>query len=78
MTRKLLKSAEAAELLGICTKTLGRLVVNGDIAYINMGVGLQKPRRMFHPDDLEAFIEGRRRREIRFADRRADRDVVQN
>ena len=75
MTAKLLSSAEAAEQLGICTRTLARHVALGEIAYIPMGTGLQKPRRMFHPDDLTAFVEDRRKRECPPTDQRAGRTI---
>ncbi|MGF3028050.1 helix-turn-helix domain-containing protein [Methylobacterium aquaticum] len=75
MTTKLLSSAEAAEQLGICTRTLARHVALGEIAYIRMGTGLQKPRRMFHPDDLTAFVEDRRKRGCPPTDQRAGRTI---
>lgn len=59
----LLTMAEAARQLGICTKTLLEHVRHGEVAYISLGRGEVRKKRMFHPSDLEAFIARRRERE---------------
>ncbi|WP_188610088.1 helix-turn-helix domain-containing protein [Chelatococcus reniformis] len=51
----------AAAYLGMSTDLLLDHVRNGDIAYIMKGSGLKRPRRMFHIDDLDAFLSRRRR-----------------
>lgn len=56
----LLTPEQAAELLGICTKTLLKAVHLGDIKYIQV----TQRKRMFHPDDVADFIEHRRTRDM--------------
>ncbi|WP_436165182.1 helix-turn-helix domain-containing protein [Bosea sp. LjRoot9] len=47
-----------------CTaKTLRAYVRDGELTYVLKGAGLKRPRRLFHPDDLAAFIARRRRTE---------------
>ena len=50
--RLLLTMSEAAERLGISQRTLLRIVQNGDIRFILVGM-----RRRFTEDDLKQFIE---------------------
>jgi len=52
---RLLKPRKAAEILDISTRTLSRLVKNGDIAVVRVGGSLR-----FTLDDLAAFIERNR------------------
>ncbi len=61
---KLITPKEAAEILGVCRKTLARIIATGQLPYINVGIGVMKPRRMFHPEDLAAFIAERRRQDF--------------
>jgi excisionase family DNA binding protein len=58
---KLLTMNEAATQLGISTRTLRGHVKMGEIAYIALGHGVKRVRRMFDESDLEAFKERRRR-----------------
>lgn len=58
--RILLTIEEAASQLGICRRTLQDHVRDGDIKYIAVGKGLKRRRRMFHPDDIVAFINSQR------------------
>ena len=51
----LLKPGKTAEILDISTRTLSRLVKNGDIAVVRVGGSLR-----FTLDDLAAFIERNR------------------
>lgn len=59
MVAKLLSSAETAQILGICTRTLRSHVNAGEIAYVNTGCGTERVHRMFRPSDVEAFIDAR-------------------
>lgn len=54
---------QTAEQLGICVRTLRDHVRRGDLAFIEVGQGKTKPRRLFHPDDLMAFVNRQRRTE---------------
>ena len=60
MTDRLLTPAEAAEQLGIGVKLLREHIRGGLISYIDVGRGLRRKRRMFHPDDLAAFVARQR------------------
>ncbi|MBF9233971.1 helix-turn-helix domain-containing protein [Microvirga sp. BT350] len=60
---KLLTMAEAADELRICERTLREHVRQGDIAYIAIGRGTHRRRRMFDQDDLTDFKERQRRRD---------------
>lgn len=59
----LLTADQAAACLGICTRTLREHVRAGELAFIPTGRGPTRQRRMFHPADLDAFIDNRRRYE---------------
>eukprot|EP01042_Synura_sphagnicola_P013798 gene13797-17484_t len=50
------------ELLKCSEKVLRDYVRRGELSYILKGGGLKRPRRLFHPDDLAAFIAARRRK----------------
>ncbi len=58
--RPLLTPTEAAKLLNISTKQLLFLTQDGEIQYINVGLGKERERRRYHPDDIEDFIARRR------------------
>ncbi len=55
---KLLSMQEAADLLGVTTKTLLHHVREGRIAYVNLGTGSRRETRKFRPSDLAKFIQG--------------------
>src|SRR4051812_4197168 len=57
----LLTMRDAGRVLGVCEKTVRGYVDAGELAYIDLGRGLRRKRRMIHPDDLAAFIERQRR-----------------
>lgn len=61
---RLLTPKEAAARLAITVDHLAGLVADGEIAYIFVGRGEKRPRRRFAEEDLDAFIERRRRREV--------------
>ena len=52
-TRRMLKTREAADYLGISTWTLRRLMNEGEIAYMKYRGGAAN----FDPRDLDAYIE---------------------
>lgn len=54
---------EAAQVLGISTRTLRGHIRHGEISYISVGCGVKHQRRMFHASDIEAFVARRRRTE---------------
>ena len=58
MTR-LLSPSEAAEELCISEKHLRYLTCQGQIRYINIGMGSKRETRRYDPDDLRAFREAR-------------------
>ena len=64
MAEYLLTPSQAAERLGICTRTLRGLVSDGELPFIFTGRGLQRKLRMFHPDDIAAFVEARREHNV--------------
>lgn len=57
----LLTMSQAATLLGMCERTLREHVRHGEIAYVQKGRGLKRPRKMFDPVDIEAFKARQRR-----------------
>lgn len=60
MAIELLTPAEAAQRLGICTKTLRQIRARGLIRYVAV-----TPRRIFYrADDCDAFIEARTRTDV--------------
>lgn len=59
-TRVLLTIDEAAERLGICRRTLQDHVKDGAIKYISVGRGMVRRRKLFHPNDIQAFIDAQR------------------
>jgi excisionase family DNA binding protein len=63
MSRDLLDSREAARRLNITPDQLAALVQDGEISYINVGRGRKRPRRRYTEEDIEEFLERRRRRE---------------
>jgi hypothetical protein len=60
----LLTPAQAAARLGISVKTLFGHVTDGTIGYVNPGRGKVRPRKMFAPSDLDAFIAARTRKDL--------------
>jgi hypothetical protein len=54
-------SVEAAKLLKMHEKTLRRHLVSGNLTFIDVGTGHERPRRRFTLSDLLAFYAGRRR-----------------
>jgi hypothetical protein len=56
----LMSMAKAARRLDICSSTLQAHVAAGDIPYVLIGRRTKK----FRPEDLELFIEHRRRQEV--------------
>ena len=59
----LLTADEAAKLLRIGRRTFDGHVARGDIAYIAVGLGLQRVRKRFDPADIDRFRERQRRAE---------------
>lgn len=57
----LLTADEAAKLLRIGRRTFDGHVARGDIAYIAVGLGLQRVRKRFDPEDIARFRESQRR-----------------
>jgi len=57
----LLTADEAAKLLRIGRRTFDGHVARGDIAYIAVGLGLQRVRKRFTPEDIAQFRERQRR-----------------
>lgn len=53
--------AMAMKVLQCTAKTLKAYVQNGELSYIQKGAGTKRRRRLFHPDDIAAFIVRRRR-----------------
>ncbi len=59
---EILKPAEAARELGVCLKTLQRLRRAGAIRAIDVSVAAgERGAWRYHPDDIEAFQNARRR-----------------
>ncbi|WP_166652495.1 helix-turn-helix domain-containing protein [Enterovirga rhinocerotis] len=58
---KLLTPQEVADSLGITPRTLREHVRDGRLPYIPTGRGLQRERRMFHPDDVANFLAEQRK-----------------
>src|SRR5215469_14598733 len=54
---------QAAERLQTSVEQLTGFVRDGELKYVNLGRGKKRPRRMFTDDDLDEFIERRKRRE---------------
>lgn len=59
MSDALLTPAETADRLRISVKLLREHVRAGEIRYIEKGRGTKRKRRLFHPDDVAAFVERR-------------------
>ncbi|TLX43896.1 helix-turn-helix domain-containing protein [Xanthobacter autotrophicus] len=60
MMSKLLTVDQAAAQIGVCPRTLLELTRRGEIAYISVGLGRVRQRRLYHPDDIAAFVARRR------------------
>jgi hypothetical protein len=56
-------ASEAAAKLGCSIKTLNAYVESGALRYVIIGHGTKRPRRMFAPADLDAFITSQTRKE---------------
>jgi hypothetical protein len=54
---------QAAERLQTSVEQLIGFVHDGELRYVNLGRGKKRPRRMFTDDDLDEFIERRKRGE---------------
>jgi excisionase family DNA binding protein len=54
---------EAAERLQTSVEQVTGFVRDGELRYVNIGRGKKRPRRMFTDDDLDEFIERRKRRD---------------
>ncbi len=81
-SRELLTRAQAAERLGLSTRTLDRLVAARLVRYVKLGSGRRSPIR-FHAADLDEYLERRavaprvhtgldRQRLLRLAERAED------
>lgn len=57
----LLTADEAAKQLRIGRRTFDVHVARGDIAFIAVGLGLQRIRKRFDPEDIARFREQQRR-----------------
>jgi hypothetical protein len=60
--RPLLNPPETANRLGVSLDTLDGIVRDGALAFVNVGRGEKRPRRMFDEHDVDAFIETRKQR----------------
>ncbi|NEU95672.1 helix-turn-helix domain-containing protein [Bradyrhizobium sp. UFLA 03-164] len=60
----LLTPHEAACKLNITVDQLNAFAQDGEIAYINVGRGKKRPRRRYAEEDIQEFLERRRRREV--------------
>ena len=60
----LLTPAQTAARLACSIKTLNGHVASGALGYVIVGHGKVRPRRMFIPADVDAFIEAQRRKDI--------------
>ena len=58
---RLLSSKEAAALIGVSCDILLAHVRAGRIPYIDVGCGGRRIIRRFHPADIEAFVQARRK-----------------
>src|SRR6516162_1475905 len=54
---------EAAERLQISVDQLTGFAEDGEVRYVNVGRGKKRPRRRYTDDDLDEFIERRKRKE---------------
>ena len=64
-TAELLTLDQAAAYLNVTADQVTAFVQDGELQYINVGRGKRKPRIRITKQDLDEFIEQRRRREIR-------------
>jgi hypothetical protein len=55
---------ETALRLNITTDQLAAFTADGEISYINVGRGKKRPRRRYTEQDIQEFLERRRRREV--------------
>lgn len=62
---ELLTLAQAAAYLNITDEQLAAFVQDGTLDYINVGRGSKRPRIRFTKQDLDAFIDRRRQKEVR-------------
>jgi excisionase family DNA binding protein len=60
---RLLTPEQAALRLSITEDQLGALTHGGEISYINVGRGKKRPRRRYAEEDIQEFLERRRKRE---------------
>jgi excisionase family DNA binding protein len=60
----LLTMKEAATVLRTTVKQVWGLVHDGELTYVDTGRGKKKPRIAFDQQDLDAFIERRKRRRV--------------
>jgi excisionase family DNA binding protein len=60
----LLTLDEAAAYLNITAEQVSAFIADGTLDYINVGRGKRRPRIRFTKQDLDAFIERRRQREV--------------
>src|SRR5262245_27418275 len=60
----LLTPKETARRLRITEEQLAALTADGEISYINVGRGKKRPRRRYTEQDIQEFLERRRRREV--------------
>jgi hypothetical protein len=56
--------AEAAARLGCSIRTLNKHVAAGELAYVTLGQGTKRPRRMFTDADISAFIAARTSKDV--------------
>jgi excisionase family DNA binding protein len=60
----LLTLDEAAQHLNVTADQVTAFVQDGELRYINVGRGKKRPRVRFTIEDLDEFIETRRRRDV--------------
>lgn len=52
---------ETAAFLGVTPRVVRDFVRDGVLPYIAASRGLKRPRKMFDPDDVQRFVDARRR-----------------
>jgi excisionase family DNA binding protein len=62
VTNNLLTPREAAAILRVSLDTLEGYVLDGTLAFVNVGRGTKRPRRRFSLVDIERFIADRTKR----------------
>lgn len=78
MQRRLLKLREAAELLAISPRTLGRLVDQGQISAVSVGCGKIRRSLRLEYDELRKFMNSRKVERLNDVGRLRMKTIVQS